>query len=343
MLTSTFKNDLGSFLITGCISGIISSIFMYLFYFQGTESILAGLCIGFSVYLAIVLYRRNIETLYVRRINLLALLLINTLVQVFIIMAIAAFFVGVFYFRGHFERYLENKILISTEFVTGLLFGLFLSMTFSFVSIVSTLIGKGVLWNLFIGKYHKPREEDRIFMFLDITSSTAIAEKLGHLKYLSLLNDFFQDIAEPIEKTGGEIYKYVGDEVIITWKFPGRDRKNDCVLCFHYIEEKIRNKSSFYMKKYGLVPTFKAGMHCGIAVTGEVGYKRREIAFIGDVLNTASRIEGECNNFNRALLISGELAKLLDPADRIILREEGQVNLRGREKEVKLYSIIFEE
>ncbi len=228
MLTSTFRKNLRNFLITGLISGSITALFMYLFYYRGIESILAGLCIGFSVYAAIVAYRAYIEVLYIRKVNLLILLVLSTLVQILIIMLVATLFVGIFYMKGHFEIYLENqRLLLSKQFVLGLLFGLFLSMLFSFITIVSTLIGKSILWNLFIGKYHKPKEEDRIFMFLDLTASTSIAEQIGHLSYLSLLNDFFQDIVEPVEKTRGEIYKYVGDEAIMRWsKKTGQEFSN---------------------------------------------------------------------------------------------------------------------
>ncbi|MFP4365353.1 MAG: hypothetical protein ACLFR1_15935 [Spirochaetia bacterium] len=54
-------------------------------------------------------------------------------------------------------------------------------------------------------------------MFLDLTSSTAIAERIGHVQFLSLLRDFFMDVSEAVIAHGGEIYKYVGDEAIILW------------------------------------------------------------------------------------------------------------------------------
>ena len=56
--------------------------------------------------------------------------------------------------------------------------------------------------------YTKPFSEvERIFMFLDIRSSTTIAEELGHIQYFELLNDFFRDIAEPISNNKGQIYQ----------------------------------------------------------------------------------------------------------------------------------------
>jgi len=208
-------------------------------------------------------------------------------------------------------------------------------MIFSFLSIVSTIIGKNILTKLFIGRYRKPVEEERVFMFLDISSSTTIAEKIGHLQYLSLLNDFFYDVADPVYRTKGEIYKYVGDEVIITWKINNGIKDNNCVRCFIYTDEKIKNRSDYYLKKYGLVPEFKAGLHCGTAVIGEIGLTKREIAYIGDVLNTTARIESECNNLNRRLLISQDLESLLDLPGLV---EAGTVKLRGKEKEMKLFS-----
>jgi adenylate cyclase len=216
-------------------------------------------------------------------------------------------------------------------------------MIFSFIHIVSNIIGKNILGNLFIGKYSKPSEEDRIFMFLDLTSSTTIAEKIGHLRYLSLLNDFFRDIVEPIDQTRGEIYKYVGDEVIITWKAREGLRNQNSVACFHLIQNMIREKSPVYLKKYGLVPAFKAGLHGGVSVIGEIGFSRREIAFVGDVLNTTSRIMNECTRFNRPMLISEDLVLRFKNPDRFRFEEVGTVVLRGKEKEMKLFCVLEDE
>jgi len=71
-------------------------------------------------------------------------------------------------------------------------------------------MGKGVLLNLFLGKYHEPRKEERIVMFLDLTSSTAIAEKLDLYEYSSFLKDFFYDIDEAINETKGLYFNLWG-------------------------------------------------------------------------------------------------------------------------------------
>jgi len=81
---------------------------------------------------------------------------------------------------------------------------------------INRLIGGRIFLSFFTGRYHKPIEEDRIFMFLDLKSSTAIAEKIGHINFHKFINDFLFTISEAIISNRGEIYKYVGDEIIIT-------------------------------------------------------------------------------------------------------------------------------
>ncbi|MCP4713222.1 MAG: hypothetical protein GY869_31715, partial [Planctomycetes bacterium] len=86
-----------------------------------------------------------------------------------------------------------------------------------FILQVSDKFGQGVLVNFLLGKYHQPKEEERIFMFLDLKSSTTYAEKLGHLRYSRLIQDCFFDITEVILRHDAVIYQYVGDEVILSW------------------------------------------------------------------------------------------------------------------------------
>ena len=84
---------------------------------------------------------------------------------------------------------------------------------------VNSKFGQGAFWNIIRGKYNTPKEEKRIFMFLDLNSSTAIAEQLGDETYHAFLKDFFADITDPILENEGEIYQYVGDEVVVAWNY----------------------------------------------------------------------------------------------------------------------------
>jgi len=189
-------------------------------------------------------------------------------------------------------------------------------------------------------KFKDALEVDRIFMFLDIISATSIAEKLGHIKYFELLNDFFDDLAEPIEIHKGEIYQYVGDEVVVSWPLKeGIDNAN-CIQCFFNIMDTLNGLTEKYMDKYKLIPGFKAGMHCGKVTTGVVGTYKKEIVYTGDVLNTTSRIEGQCNLYKVNLLFSKDLKDKIKPFDGNEFVEMGEINLRGKKSHIALYTCV---
>ena len=108
-----------------------------------------------------------------------------------------------------------------------------------FYSEVSENLGLNVLHNFFIGKYHKPIQEERIFMFLDMKSSTTIAEKIGHVKYFEMLREYYSDLSDPIVQYYGEVYQYVGDEIIVSWKLKNGIQENNCLKCFFAMKKSL--------------------------------------------------------------------------------------------------------
>jgi adenylate cyclase len=176
-------------------------------------------------------------------------------------------------------------------------------------------------------------------MFLDLNSSTTIAESLGDEKYHALIRDFFADITNPILDNKGEIYQYVGDEVIVAWTLEDGIENNQCVRCFFDVKNRIEENKEKYLQRYGLVPSFKAGIHCGKVVAGEVGIIKRDITYSGDVLNTTSRILSMCKEFNAELIASFNLISNLNLSDNYIKQSLGSIRLRGKEKEILLTSV----
>ncbi len=204
---------------------------------------------------------------------------------------------------------------------------------------VNDKFGPGILIKFLRGQYHSPKDEQRIFMFLDMRSSTRIAEKIGHHAYFNLLRDLFADITNIILAHEGEIYQYVGDEVVISWKLEKGLKNANCVKCFTGIEQKLKDNEGEYFGKYGVEPEFKAGLHFGQVTAGEVGVIKKDIVYTGDVLNTAARIQGQCNHHNVNLLLSDELFHLLDHKDEYELISIGSIELRGKEEKVALSTL----
>ena len=205
---------------------------------------------------------------------------------------------------------------------------------------INNLLGSGILWKFFLGKYHKPREEERIFMFLDMKSSTTIAEQLGHVRFYALLNELFHEISQPVLQTKAEIYQYVGDEVVLTWEMKHGLEDSNCLKTFFMFRENLQRNSENYQLNFGVIPEFKAGLHFGKVVSAQIGDLKREIVYNGDVVNTTSRIQDECNTYQRDCLVSGSLKDRLSQIKGYKWEKIDTVTLRGKETEVELFSVI---
>ncbi|MEM6764238.1 MAG: adenylate/guanylate cyclase domain-containing protein [Bacteroidota bacterium] len=241
------------------------------------------------------------------------------------------------------NTWLEPKevILILRSKVYWVFFTYFLIVagSVSFVRMVSQKFGPGILWNMFIGRYRNPREELRVFMFLDLKSSTTIAEKLGHIKFSRLIQNCFADLTPVINKHKVEIYQYVGDEAVLSWPLEKGLDNNHCIHCYFDYMDLLASRADHYQEAYGLQPFFKAGVHVGAVIVAEVGLIKREIAYHGDVLNTTARIQSQCNALNQHLLVSEQLLEYLQPDKQLQHKNFGEELLKGKEKTVTIFGV----
>lgn len=126
----------------------------------------------------------------------------------------------------------------------------FITLFTLFILQINDKFGPGMFFKFLAGKYYQPREEERIFMFLDLKSSTSIAEKIGNKQYFNLLNDVFTDITNSILMSNGQIYQYVGDEVVISRELAeGLDQAN-CIQCFARIKNKLLKRTEYYKPEF---------------------------------------------------------------------------------------------
>ncbi|WP_231565553.1 adenylate/guanylate cyclase domain-containing protein [Psychroserpens sp. Hel_I_66] len=237
-------------------------------------------------------------------------------------------------FPNHRGWWLTNRIfwMVTAYFIIC-------SLLFSFLRIANNKFGKGVILNMILGRYRNPREVERILMFIDLKSSTTIAEELGHLKYSRFIQDCFYYLNRIITKYDAEIYQYVGDEAVITWKLKKGIKNLNCINLFFDYDRKIKKHSKYYIKKYGVVPEFKAGLHSGKIIIAEVGTVKKELAYHGDVINTTSRIQEQCNVYKESLLISEDLLKLINLSGKYQSISLGDELLEGKTEELKLHAV----
>lgn len=202
---------------------------------------------------------------------------------------------------------------------------------------VSLHFGSNNLSKLLFGQFYNPREEERIFMFLDLQSSTTHAERLGHITYSKMIQDCFNDLGVVVENEA-EIYQYVGDEVVLTWKLATGLRNQNCLKAYFNFKRQLEKRQQHYLDLYNCQPHFKAGLNHGLVTVAEIGKFKKEIAYHGDAINTAARIQAKCNEFKQALLISENLKEKLNLSG-FSCEKLGSIELKGKKAKVPIYAV----
>lgn len=222
-----------------------------------------------------------------------------------------------------------SNFIWNEDFHIIVIYALVSTTVFIFTYQMSRKMGQGVLLNFISGKYRKPREEDRIFMFMDLNDSTSLAEDLGDIKYNKLLNDCFFDFTDSILANYGKIYRYVADEVVVSWKVEKGLAKANCLKTYFQAVNTLYVNREKYYNLYGMFPVFSAGFHYGKVVVGEIGEVKSQISFIGDVMYETGQIEKECKRFKSLVLISDELLDKIDLPDFLTSERVGSIDITG--------------
>ena len=238
------------------------------------------------------------------------------------------------------RRLPQTTLTVANSMITRAL-TLYLTLVVSISVLYQTgrKIGLRSLGRLVTGYYSQPVQEDRLFLFVDLKDSTTLAEQLGNLRYSAFIRDFFHDVGGPIAATRGEVYQYVGDEVVVTWEWAAGLRQARCLQCFFGMQQAVNSRRAYYLQHYGVVPAFKAGLHGGSVVATQVGDIKSALVFHGDVLNTTARIQAQCNALQSQLLVSGTLLQALKLKPPHYARQLGFFTLRGKIQSVELYDI----
>jgi adenylate cyclase len=286
-----------------------------------------------------------IERGYFQRWSLGLIILLRSIIYFFVLIGMISFIRYILWelvITPHFyegEMPITNNLIWEYYFYILLVYTMFMAAVISFINQMNKKFGPGVLIPLLLGKYRHPKEEERIFMFMDLKSSTTHAEKLGHIKYSALIRDSFTDINQVLLRHNAEIYQYVGDEVVISWPVTNDLSGLSCIEFFFACQDQFNKRHLYYMQNYGLVPHFKAGLHMGVVTAVEVGEIKRDIAYHGDTLNTAARIQSACNLYDKIFLVSGDIKEFTRLDEVYFVEALGNISLKGKETPIGVYSV----
>lgn len=292
-----------------------------------------------------VIYAGQILSKTLSQKKFLVALLIKSLVYTAIITVILILVNVIWFLINRQYEFWEQALYYFTDYMYFVNLVTIFPLTLLVIAVgqIGSLHRKGDLLNFVLGRYNTPMEVERVFCFADLKGSTSIAEILGNLRYAAFLKEYYSDISDVVNEAGGQIYQYVGDEIVLSWPYGKALKYSNMIHCVFRMKEILQDKKKRYMSAYGFVPYFRAGLHGGKVVVSWIGGRRKEIVYIGDVLNTAARIQGECKRLNKNFLISGDLFKQIKDLDRIKATFVEEIIPRGKATKVELYSLEKEE
>jgi adenylate cyclase len=209
----------------------------------------------------------------------------------------------------------------------------------SFLLDVSETYGVDRLKRILGGKYHTLVKEERIFLFLDLKSSTKIAEQIGEERYFKMLRFFYKLANVAVLNNRGEIYQYVGDEIVISWDKKLGLKNGNCLNCFFAIKKIVAENGSAFMEQFNTIPDFKCAIHTGTIASGVIGTVKRDIVYSGDVLNTTARIIALCNHYGKSLMISEDLYNHVEHFESYHFEFVDDPVLRGKKEKTGLYAV----
>lgn len=218
--------------------------------------------------------------------------------------------------------------------------GIAISLIINFAKAIQLKVGYEKFYRIISGYYRTPREEDRIFIFIDLISSTRYAELLGHKKYSAFLQACFSGLGLLEIKYHAMQYQIIGDEIVLSWPASKQKNFSNAVNFYYEFTDYLNMKDNYFRKEFGVIPKFTASINSGKIMIAEVGTIKSEIAFHGDVLNTAARIQKQCKSHNKRLLVTKEFAeRFREVSFGNTIEWVAQDHLVGKQHPVDIYSI----
>lgn len=205
---------------------------------------------------------------------------------------------------------------------------------------VEELMGRRYFLGFLLGWYDTPREVERVILSIDLVGSSALNEKMGDMRYFRFLNLTHSLMTDAVLRDDAEIHKYVGDEVIFVWTMRNGTRDLNCLDIFFDIQERLQAHEKQFLRDFGAVPQFRAGLHGGRVISAQVGHIKRAIDLSGDVMNTTRRVLDLCKDLKADLLITEELLRRMpDAARRFSFSGDIFLQLKGGKRQMVVHTV----
>jgi len=178
-------------------------------------------------------------------------------------------------------------------------------------------------------------EREVAILFCDIRGFTEMSEGSSAADIILFLNSFFSELTEIVSRNHGTINKFMGDAVLAVY---GADDSQDAVDSAINTANEITMRVRQMRLPNGGSPETGTGIHFGRVVAGTIGSDQRyEYTFLGDAVNTASRLQGLSKRLGYPIIVSAEAYGMLSEYLKGGLADLGQHMVRGKSEAIHIY------
>jgi adenylate cyclase len=230
-------------------------------------------------------------------------------------------------------------VLASGFFLSGIIYTLLFSIFFNVLRTIFQYLGPQAVASALLGRYQNPAEEDLTFIFIDLKSSTTIAEQLGHVRYSLFIDRCFQKLTESIRAYDASVYQFVGDEAVLLWRTKDVRSTIAPVHLYYDFVNRLIDEREYFLSEFKTTPHFRASIHSGMVTVTEIHSVKTDIVYHGDVLNTCARVMALCSKLDKDLLVSAIVASWLKDHRVYSAALIDDIRLRGKENATSVYEL----
>jgi len=187
----------------------------------------------------------------------------------------------------------------------------------------------------------KGQEFDLAILFCDLRKFTSYAENKPPDEVIMFLNAYFTKLADVVAEHDGIVNKFLGDAILAVFGVDGNPRYVEnavdaaCDILMHTGSAVMRDGTTF---------DIGIGLNCGRAAAGTIGSSERfEYTFIGDAVNTASRLDGLSTRLGYKIISSASVYDVLPVHQKALFSELGEHRIRGKSQPLRLYGAVANE
>ena len=181
-------------------------------------------------------------------------------------------------------------------------------------------------------------KKEAAIMFTDIRDFTNLAENTPAEILLNVLNKYFEVMTDIILKRSGCLMKFLGDGFMAAFGIPlmTENYREKAILAAFDMLNSLNILNEFFQKEYGIILKIGIGIHSGAMTAGIIGSRiRHEYTVIGDIPNTASRLEGLTKEYRTNLIVS---EKVLSKTNlEYMFKPIGNVSIRGKKEKIRVF------